>query len=130
MVTDLKAHLSAWLEAVARGEEVVVADRGRPGVDGRSGRRRDLHHGRPSARQTLTFVLGGTALPPALYPSWLQGVVAWSPFRACGAIPTLIWLGRAGIGDLAAAAAWGTALTLLARTLTMAARRRVEVQGG
>ncbi len=29
-VSDLKAHLSAWLEAVQRGEEVVVTDRGRP----------------------------------------------------------------------------------------------------
>ena len=29
-VSDLKAHLSAWLEAVERGEEVVVTDRGRP----------------------------------------------------------------------------------------------------
>ncbi len=81
-------------------------------------------------RQTLTLVLGGIAVPPAVYPGWLQGVVAWSPFRACGAIPTLIWLGRAGAGDLAAAAGWAAALTLLARALTGAARRRVEVQGG
>jgi prevent-host-death family protein len=29
-VSDLKAHLSAWLEKVASGDEVVITDRGTP----------------------------------------------------------------------------------------------------
>ncbi|HVB10901.1 MAG TPA: type II toxin-antitoxin system prevent-host-death family antitoxin [Bacillota bacterium] len=29
-IRDLKAHLSAWLEKVAAGDEVVITDRGRP----------------------------------------------------------------------------------------------------
>ena len=31
-VSDLKAHLSAWLDRVQAGEEVLVTDRGRPVV--------------------------------------------------------------------------------------------------
>jgi antitoxin (DNA-binding transcriptional repressor) of toxin-antitoxin stability system len=62
-VTELRAHLSEWLERVRGGDEVVVTDRGVAVADGVIGRevpaRRPTATGRslPSSRRPVSDVI-------------------------------------------------------------------------
>jgi ABC-2 type transport system permease protein len=83
--------------------------------------------------QKALFVLGGLLLPLEIYPEWLRGVAAWTPFSAMVNGP-----GRMAFGfDPAAAAivaaklsAWGVLAALSLRWLQSRALRALAVNGG
>ena len=83
---------------------------------------------------TVALFFTGSYIPIPFLPTWLRAIVDWLPFSNLINMPVEILLGKVG-GDMlvlsiARQAFWLITLTLLARSLTAVAARRVSVQGG
>ena len=84
--------------------------------------------------QAIAFFFTGSFVPVAFFPPWLHAIAAWLPFYGMMNVPAEVFVGKAaGSGvllDLGRQLLWLVVLTLGARALTVAATRRVIVQGG
>ena len=82
----------------------------------------------------VAMFFGGSYIPLPLLPPWLQAITAWLPFNGLFNVPAEIFTGKlSGIDlsiELLRQALWVVAFTLLARSITTIAARRVVVQGG
>ncbi|THF89068.1 ABC transporter permease [Deinococcus sp. KSM4-11] len=76
----------------------------------------------------------GFLMPLAFFPSWLQQILAWTPFPGMLNTPVEVWLGvKTGHAALVAVwtqAAWTVALFWLAQVVLARGLRRLEVAGG
>jgi len=79
---------------------------------------------------TLNLTLGGGSMPLEVLPHWAFQVAKWSPFACLTYNPARIYLELSGPGLILPAVIWSVAITIAARLITAAARRRLEVQGG
>jgi ABC-2 type transport system permease protein len=79
---------------------------------------------------TLNLSLGGGSMPLEVLPPVVATIARWSPFACLTYNPARIFLELSGPELVAPAVAWSLALTLVARSLTTIARRKLEVQGG
>lgn len=79
---------------------------------------------------TLHTAFSGFLVPIDLLPRPFDTVARLLPFAALHYDPARIYLEMAGAEALAWPALWAAVLTLACRGLTIAARRRLEVQGG
>lgn len=83
---------------------------------------------------TSASFFAGLVVPLVLFPGWLGTVAHVLPWSAILQVPADVWLGQyhgtALLGALGFQAAWAAGLLALGRLLTVAARRKVVVQGG
>lgn len=84
---------------------------------------------------TVTFgFLSGLYVPVHLFPAWLGTVAATTPFPSILQSPIDVISGRVGGVDalrvIAVQVAWVAGVALLGQGLTLAGRRKLEVQGG
>lgn len=76
-------------------------------------------------------VLSGLVLPLSWFPSWMQALLAWTPFPALFQTPIDVFTERGGAGALLATQlAWVVILTLAGRVALARGARRLVVQGG
>lgn len=79
----------------------------------------------------LTFFFSGMVLPLNLFPGWLGTLAQALPWSAMVQVPADLYLGKRDIlGALGFQAAWAVALLALGALVTLAARRKVVIQGG
>lgn len=79
----------------------------------------------------LTMFFSGMVLPLGLFPGWLRTAAEALPFAAMVQVPADVWLGAdPPLQALGFQLLWAVALTGLGALLTVAARRKVVVQGG
>jgi len=76
------------------------------------------------------FGLSGFMVPVDLLPGALAPIAAASPFAALQYYPARIYLELSGAEALLWPIFWSLALTVICRTMTHFARRKLEVQGG
>ena len=78
--------------------------------------------------------LGGFVIPVPFFPDWLQRIVALLPFGAFVQIPADLFVERvqgvAAVLLLGQQVAWAVGLLALSQVVTLAATRRVVIQGG
>ena len=83
---------------------------------------------------TCASFFAGLILPLVLFPGWLGTLADVLPWAAILQVPADVWLGQhRGAGLLAALGfqtLWAVVLLGLGRLLTVAARRKVVIQGG
>jgi len=80
---------------------------------------------------SLEAFLGGLSMPPEVLPRPLELLAKVSPFAHLAYYPARIYLELSKPAPiLAAGLAWAAVLTIVARRVTLGARRRLEVQGG
>jgi ABC-2 type transport system permease protein len=83
--------------------------------------------------QKLLFVFGGLMFPLEIYPAWLRGIAAWTPFSAmvhgCGRLALRYDPALAAMTALRLLA-WGTALGLALAWLYRRGLRILDVNGG
>lgn len=80
----------------------------------------------------MVFLVAATGMqiPADLLPGFLGRVVPLAPWAALAHYPNNIYLGFQGWQALLVPAIWAGLMTLICRSLTTLARRRLEVQGG
>jgi ABC-2 type transport system permease protein len=82
----------------------------------------------------VIMFFAGTAVPLAMYPTWLQQVAAVLPFKAIYYMPINVYLGKVALesvpGILVSQALWAAALAACGRLIWRAAAKRLTVQGG
>lgn len=79
---------------------------------------------------TLNLMFGGASMPLEVFPTTLYKIARWSPFACLTYNPARIFLELSGPELIIPGVAWAAILTLAAKALTSAARRKLEVQGG
>jgi viologen exporter family transport system permease protein len=81
-----------------------------------------------------TMFLGGFVVPIPYFPEWLQPIALALPFAAITQAPADLFIeriqGAAVVGVLAMQFTWAVVLLSAAQLLTLAATRRVVIQGG
>lgn len=83
---------------------------------------------------TIALFFTGSYVPLPLFPSWLRLIADWLPFAGLMSLPAEVFMGKVA-GDslwfeLTRQACWVVLLTLIVRTLSSVATRRVVAQGG
>ena len=82
----------------------------------------------------IALVFTGSYVPLPFFPTWLRTIAEWLPFNGLMNVPTQIFLGKlageAMLIEFARQLLWLVVMTLLARTVTASATRRVIAQGG
>jgi ABC-2 type transport system permease protein len=80
---------------------------------------------------SLEALLGGLSMPLEVLPRPLELLAKASPFAHLAYYPARVYLELSGPAPiLASGLAWAAVLTIVARHVTLRARRRLEVQGG
>ena len=79
---------------------------------------------------TLSLGLGGASMPLEVFPAAIEKMARLSPFACLIFYPAKIYLEMEGPGLVWYGAFWSAVLTILARWMTAAGRRKLEVQGG
>ncbi len=79
---------------------------------------------------SLVFSIGGSMIPIEMLPGFLGPLGLALPFSSLVYYPTRIYLGLARFDALVVPTVWAVLLTVLCLSMTRAARRRLEVQGG
>jgi len=79
---------------------------------------------------SLSLGLGGATFPLEVLPDWLYRIARWSPFACLNYNPARIYLELSCPELVLPGLAWAAIVTVIAQTLTRAARRKLEVQGG
>jgi ABC-2 type transport system permease protein len=87
-----------------------------------------------SVASAATMFLGGFVVPIRYFPEWLQPLALALPFASITQTPADLFVERIVgfevLGLLAVQLAWAVALLALAQLATVAATRRVVIQGG
>ncbi len=82
----------------------------------------------------IALFFAGSYVPLPFFPSWLRTIATWLPFNGLMNVPAQIFLGKltgeALLFGLGLQVLWVILLTLVVRSLTSVAARRVVVQGG
>lgn len=87
--------------------------------------------GTQSLSLVMTFFFSGMVLPLHLFPGWLGALAEMLPWSAMVQVPADLYLGKRDVLDaLGFQAAWAVALLALGALVTLAARRKVVIQGG
>jgi ABC-2 type transport system permease protein len=83
---------------------------------------------------TMALFFTGSYIPLPLLPDWLRSVIEWLPFNGFMNMPTNVLLGKVDTitfyFELARQVSWLLLLTLVVRSLSRVATRRVVAQGG
>lgn len=88
------------------------------------------------SRLSFALVIGfsGLVVPLPLFPDWMQGVIAFMPFRGLVDTPSRLYIGHippSGVlGVLVQQLVWTVVFVLLGRLLLARGTRRLVVQGG
>jgi ABC-2 type transport system permease protein len=83
---------------------------------------------------SATFILSGSIIPLPLFPSWMQPLLNFLPFRGMADVPFRLYTGNipasAGIVPIAQQFLWTLILIAFGRWLLARGTRRLVVQGG
>lgn len=79
---------------------------------------------------SLSLGLGGASMPLEVLPPAIGRIAMASPFACLVFYPARIYLEMSGPMPLLYGLVWAAVLTLVAKGLTAAARKKLEVQGG
>lgn len=86
------------------------------------------------AKYYLLQLFSGLLLPLAFFPTGLQPILEWLPFKMLASVPLQIYLGKIAVSDsyhiLGEMAVWCIALTVLARLVYYRASMRLVIHGG
>ncbi|MDO7905913.1 ABC-2 family transporter protein [Paenibacillus sp. JX-17] len=85
-------------------------------------------------RIAVTNLLSGALVPLSFFPGWLERIALLLPFQSIIYTPTMIFLGKAGAGELAGLVLmqffWAAVLWFAGRLLWSWAVRQVTIHGG
>lgn len=79
---------------------------------------------------TMLIVCSGIQIPLDLLPGWAGKIAPLLPWSALAHYPNMVYLELQKTEALVVPLFWATVLTVVCRTVTARARRKLEVQGG